>query len=106
MLEKTASWRLRLREMLKLHEGLRLRPYQCTAGRWTVGYGHNLEAHGKAKMDSITIKDAEQWLSEDIATAEKQCRERMPYFAALDDVRKAILVDMCFNLVVHSARYC
>jgi len=96
-----AESRARLREMLKLHEGLRLKPYQCTANRWTIGYGHNLEAHGKAKPESITMEEAEQWLDEDIATAESQCMARMPYFAALDDVRKAVLIDMCFNLGIN-----
>jgi len=93
--------RARLREMLKLHEGLRLKPYQCTADRWTIGYGHNLEAHGKAKPESITIEEAEKWLDEDIAAAEKQCQTRMPFYAALDDVRKVVLVDMCFNLGIN-----
>lgn len=92
------TWRDRLREMLKRHEGLELKPYQCTANRWTVGYGHNLEAHGKERMESITLEEAERFLDEDIAAAESMCRTRMPYYDDLDDVRKAVLVDMCFNL--------
>lgn len=32
-------------EDLKRHEGFRARPYLCSAGRVTIGYGHNLEAH-------------------------------------------------------------
>jgi GH24 family phage-related lysozyme (muramidase) len=34
------------RELLKELEGLYLTPYQCPAGKWTIGYGHNLEANG------------------------------------------------------------
>lgn len=30
---------------LKLSEGFRAEPYLCPAGRVTIGYGHNLEAH-------------------------------------------------------------
>jgi len=97
-----SDWRAQLKEMLKLHEGLRLKPYQCTAGRWTVGYGHNLEAHGQKKMESITLGEAEMLLDADIATAEQQCRSRLPLdFEALDDVRKAVLIDMCFNLGIN-----
>ena len=91
----------KLREMLKLHEGLRLKPYQCIAGRWTIGYGHNLEAHGKTNPESITLEEAERLLDEDIRTAENQCMMRMPYFATLDDVRQAVLIDMCFNLGIN-----
>jgi lysozyme len=84
--------------MIKAHEGLRLKPYKCTAGRWTIGYGHNLEAHNEKIPISITLEQAEKYLDADIASAETQCRSRMPYFSKLDDVRKAVLVDMCFNL--------
>ena len=91
----------RLREMVKLHEGLRLKPYQCTAGRWTVGYGHNLEAHGKTLMESITLQEAEHWLDKDIESAQNSCAFCMPYFGLLDEVRRAVLIDMCFNLGIN-----
>jgi lysozyme len=87
-----------LREMLKLHEGLRLKPYKCTAGRWTIGYGHNLEANNEAIPNGITLEQAERYLDQDIASAEAGCRKQFPFFNALDDVRKAVLIDMCFNL--------
>lgn len=28
------------KNFIKVAEGLRLQAYQCTAGRWTIGYGH------------------------------------------------------------------
>ena len=87
-----------LREMLKLHEGLRLKPYKCTAGRWTIGYGHNLEANNEAIPNSITLDQAERYLEHDIASAESGCRKQFPFFNALDEVRQAVLIDMCFNL--------
>ena len=34
------------KELLKELEGLYLKPYQCPAGKWTIGYGDNLEANG------------------------------------------------------------
>ena len=34
------------KKYLKKFEGLRLSPYRCPAGKWTIGYGHNLEARG------------------------------------------------------------
>lgn len=97
--------RARLREMLKLHEGLRLKRYQCTAGRWTIGYGHNLEANPSQSLVNpvvnCTLEQAEKWLDEDMTAAEKQCQTRMPFFAALDDIRQVVLVDMCFNIGIN-----
>jgi lysozyme len=29
---------------IKRHEGFRSQPYTCPAGRWTIGYGYNLES--------------------------------------------------------------
>jgi len=91
----------RVHEIIKAHEGLRLNPYRCTAGRWTIGYGHNLENHGKPMPDSITRQEAEQLLDADIASAEDACMLNMPYFGMLDEVRRAVLIDMCFNLGIN-----
>lgn len=33
-------------ESIIAHEGLRLEPYRCPAGKWTWGYGRNLEDAG------------------------------------------------------------
>jgi len=32
-----------LNQQIKSDEGLRLKPYKCTAGKLTIGYGYNLE---------------------------------------------------------------
>ncbi len=36
----------KLIEQLKRHEGFRKTAYKCTAGKWTIGYGCNLDAMG------------------------------------------------------------
>lgn len=88
-----SEWRNNLREMLKTSEKLSLKPYRCPAGYLTIGYGHNLEVH------EITREEAEQFLDKDMKSAENQCRARLPFnFDELEDVRKAVLVDMCFNM--------
>jgi len=33
----------RIKAQLVRHEGLRLKPYRCTAGKLTIGYGRNLD---------------------------------------------------------------
>ena len=48
-------------EMLKRHEGVRLRPYQCPALIWSAGVGHVIDpAHTKVKYEdrkSLPIPD-------------------------------------------------
>jgi len=65
---------------------------------WTVGYGHNLEAHNEPIPKLITQQEAEDYLSQDIQSAVNDCINSIPCFANLDSVRQAVLVDMCFNL--------
>lgn len=35
-----------IKEQLILHEGLSLTPYKCSAGKWTIGVGHNYQDTG------------------------------------------------------------
>lgn len=87
-----ADERLDLRAMLRLHEGLRLKPYEDTEGHLTIGYGHNLDAKG------ITRLQAELILTDDIADAAIDLRTRWPWTDELDEVRRAVLHEMCFNM--------
>lgn len=78
-------------EMIKQHEGLRLKPYKCSAGKLTIGYGRNLEDRG------ITQKEADILLINDIYL----CYQELDYFSwfsDLDNVRQMALVDLCFNM--------
>ena len=53
--------------MLREGEGLRLTPYRCSTGHWTIGYGHKLIA-GDSRAP-ITKSDAEDLLVRDSANA-------------------------------------
>jgi lysozyme len=81
-----------LKEQLVLEEGLRLRPYQDTAGKWTIGVGRNLTDTGISQAEAYWLMD------NDINRVVLQLNERLPYFGALDPVRQDVLIDMCFNL--------
>ena len=80
-----------IEDQLILHEGLRLKPYRCTAGKLTIGVGRNLEDKG------ITHDEAMILLRNDIAEVTAQL-ERFDWFRALGPVRRKVLVDMAFNL--------
>ena len=78
-------------ELIQRHEGLRLKPYKCTAGKVTIGFGRNLEDVG------ITAEEATRMLHHDIAECIKQL-ETIDGFSMLDEVRRAVLIDMTYNL--------
>jgi lysozyme len=56
-------------EMIKHHEGVRLDPYQCPAGLWTVGVGH-LIGDGKSLPEDwnkkFTMKEVDKILADDL----------------------------------------
>lgn len=78
-------------ELIKKHEGLRLLPYKCTAGKLTIGYGRNLEDNG------ISQYEAEEMLNNDIQRCYSQL-VKLHCWNKLDEVRQAVLLDMCYNL--------
>lgn len=56
-------------ELIKRHEGLRLKAYTCSAGVWTIGYGHTGPDVTPDLL--ITKEHADRLLAEDVADAEK-----------------------------------
>jgi lysozyme len=82
-----------LSEELKRDEGFRERVYLCSAGKQSIGHGHNLEDSPMPKVI------AEKLLNHDIATALAQC-ESFDWFYTLNDVRKRVIINMVFNLGV------
>jgi lysozyme len=86
--------RAAMTRQLRLHEGLRLKPYRCTAGKLTIGIGRNLEDRG------ITFEEAAYLLANDIAAEERELLRALPWVAKLDEVRQRVLLDMAFNMGV------
>ena len=78
--------------MLVLHEGLRLHPYRCTAGKLTIGVGRNLDDRG------ITQAEAMMMLENDISEVEKDLDREYPWWRDMSPARQCVLADMCFNL--------
>ena len=79
-------------EQLKRHEGLRLKPYKCTADKLTIGVGRNLEDVG------ISEEEAEMLLQNDIQRATVQIQKEFPWTEQLDEVRFAALINFTFNV--------
>ena len=85
----------RLVKMLKLHEGVRTHAYQCSADKWTIGVGRNIDEDGGLGLSSEEINVL---LISDIERVKSELSANYFWFPALDEVRQAALIDMCFNL--------
>jgi lysozyme len=81
-------------EQIARHEGLRLTPYRCTAGKLTIGYGRNLDDRG------IREEEARIMLQNDIAEVKTALKSHLPWFAASPETVQRVLINMGFNLGV------
>lgn len=81
-----------VRDSLRLHEGLRLKPYRCTAGALTIGFGRNLDDKG------ITKQEAEAMLEDDILDCIVELDRTQPGWRDLPIAARDVLVEMQFNL--------
>ena len=83
----------RIKEQLVRHEGLRLKPYRCKAGKLTIGIGRNLDDCGISQTEAYVL------LENDIQNCEKQLLDEIPeIYNGLDEVLKSVLLNMCLNL--------
>lgn len=76
---------------VKLGEGLKLKPYRCSAGKLTIGFGRNLDDVG------ITEEEAEYLLMNDLKRAENDAK-KLPGFDNCSQVRRDVLIEMVLNL--------
>lgn len=82
-----------INEYLIKHEGMRLKPYRCTAGKLTIGVGRNLDDKG------IAIDEALYLLNNDI----KECVSDLKTiftdeWEKLSQNKQMALIDMRFQL--------
>lgn len=81
-----------LTRTLKVHEGLELKPYRCTADKLTIGVGRNLEDVG------ITEAEADFLLSNDIQRVVAALDVRIPWWNNLPIGKRVVLASMAFQL--------
>lgn len=81
-----------LRNQLIRHEGLRLQPYRCPAGKLTIGVGRNLEDKGISRDEALYLLD------NDIRECSRDLSSIFPDFHGLEIARKHALIDLRFNL--------
>lgn len=84
----------RVAEQLLVDEGLRLKPYRCTAGKLTIGVGRNLEDKGISAAEALGLLD------NDIDEFWKQLTSSLPWVLTAPEVVQEVLLNMAFNLGV------
>lgn len=104
--------------LISFDEGVRKLPYQDTKGIWTVGVGHNLQAHGLSAGICHDAPDGLPWpdclgflkyrggLKDDeisrqfVIDVKESCAWLWlkPWWPTTNDARQAALEDMSFNL--------
>ena len=82
----------KLKQMLIKHEGKKLWPYKCTAGKLTIGIGHNLDAKG------ISNAVADLMYEEDIMEVINDLHKIFENFNDLPEQIQLVLANMRFQL--------
>jgi len=83
---------IKLRDSIKRHEGFRSKMYLDSASIPTIGWGRNIRDVG------ISQSEADILLNNDIVNATAELYQFLPWTQQLDDVRKAVLVELNFNM--------
>lgn len=66
--------------------------YKCPSGKWTLGYGRNVEDRG------ISEVEAEGFLVRDLLEAQQDAASLFTNWLTLDEVRRNVLTNMSYNL--------
>lgn len=81
-----------LSESLELGEARRTRPYVDTVGKITIGVGRNLTDKGLRQTEIDLL------LRNDIDEAIYDLDRFLPWWRSLDEPRRRVMVEMCFNM--------
>ena len=80
-------------DLIMAHEGLKLKPYKCSANKLTIGIGRNLEDNG------ITEEEARFMFENDLAKCIKDLHVVFPnQFQTFPEPIQKVLMDMRFQL--------
>lgn len=98
-----------LKKELTEEEGLKYKPYKCTAGHWTIGIGHNLDA---AQIDKIigrkyslsivlTKQEVDAIFLHDLNNVLDDIEYSLPWFSEIPDYQQYVLISLVFNMGIY-----
>jgi len=85
----------RLKDQLKIHEGVVLKLYKCSQGYYTCGVGRNIQANG------ISMEEAELMLANDIDDCIVDLKRNIGFFNDLPETIQEVMVNLCFNIGIN-----
>jgi len=98
-----------IEKMISSDEGKKLTVYRCTRGFKTVGIGHNLDADGALDIlkrqlnigDKIAEAECSALFKRDLDNVYAGIKRNMPFFDALDDKYKPVIINMIFQMGIN-----
>ena len=87
-----------IRDILEVEEGWREKPYLCSEGYPTVGYGFKIGPKGadiRNYQFTLPRKAGESWLDEYIQDLRFELHRRL---SGLNEARQAIILSMCYQM--------
>jgi lysozyme len=105
--------RVVLEAELTRDEGEKFKAYKDTKGKWTIGIGHNLDDCGTYPLNrtvadvlanGVNQAEIDELFAWDIERADKDLDRALPWWRALDPVRQRVMLNMCFNMGIGSAK--
>lgn len=81
----------KLREVITDHEGIKYKPYKCTAGKLTIGIGHNLDDRG------VSPAVVDLMYEEDVTEVMTDLKIIFTNFDDLPENIQIVLADMRFQ---------
>lgn len=82
----------KLRDDLIRDEGLRLKPYKDTVGKFSIGVGRNLDDNGINEREALMMLDADlEWVRDDLD-------RNAPWWRRMPEPAQRALMNQCFNM--------
>jgi lysozyme len=85
---------------IKSEESLKLKPYKCSGGKWTIGWGHVMtKKERRLYRNGITVEKADRLFDQDYQKFIKDVKRRFP---EVKSYKKIILTSMiAYNIGMH-----
>ena len=96
---------LAIKHLIK-EEDLKLIPYTCSGGWWTIGVGHLIDSRKGGRLPPgvhsfpISEQQARQILGDDIHKVHTDLVMNLSYWSSLSKVRQVCLISMAFQMGV------
>jgi len=84
----------KLLELIKQHEGVVKHAYQDSMSYWTIGCGRLID---ERKNGGLSDDEIDYLLANDVQRCETEA-VTYPFYAKMDEARKAVIISMLFNL--------